>query len=173
MLFLFSNSFAMSNRILKTELQAFADGTEKAKEYSNGEITVFWRADLCIHSANCLIELPKVFDSARKPWININGAATKEIVRTVNTCPSRALVYKMNIKATRNSARKKKKKSPAHARIEMLKNGPVLIRGNFIIRDANKKKIKVGGDVVAICRCGGTKNSPFCDGTHKKIGFQD
>jgi uncharacterized Fe-S cluster protein YjdI len=162
----------MSNKVLKSELQAFTDGTEKAKEYTNGEITVFWRADLCIHSANCLIELPDVFDSGRKPWINLNRASTREIMHTVNTCPSRALVYKMNIKATRNSGRKKKKRGPAHARIEMLKNGPALIRGNFLIRDANKKKIKVESEVVAICRCGGTKSTPFCDGTHKKIGFE-
>jgi len=161
----------MSNRVLKTELQAFEDGTDKAKEYTNGEVTVFWRADLCIHSANCLIELPEVFDSGRKPWINISGASTKEIVRTVNTCPSRALVYKMNIKATRHTGPKKKRRDPAHAKIEILSNGPALIRGNFIIRNADKKKIKTAGDVVAICRCGGTKKSPFCDGTHKKIGF--
>jgi uncharacterized Fe-S cluster protein YjdI len=102
----------MSNKVFKTELQAFADGTEKAKEYTNGEVTVYWRPDLCIHSANCLIELPDVFDSGRKPWININGAATREIVHTVNTCPSRALVYKMNIKSTRNTTRKKKKSMP-------------------------------------------------------------
>jgi uncharacterized Fe-S cluster protein YjdI len=162
----------MSNKVLKTELDAFTEGTEKVKEYSNGEVTVFWRADLCIHSANCLIELPDVFDNARKPWININGAPTKEIIGTVNTCPSRALVYKMNLKATRHNPRKRKKKGPTHARIEMLKNGPALVKGNFIIRDANKKKIKVTGDVVAICRCGGTKSHPFCDGTHKKIGFE-
>ena len=161
----------MSNRVLKSELQAFTDGTEKVKEYTNGEVTVYWRANLCIHSANCLIELPEVFDSGKKPWVDINGAPTKEIVRTVNTCPSRALVYKMNIKATR-SAVKKKKKGPAHARIEILNNGPALIRGNFIIRGADKKKIRTSGDVVALCRCGGTKSPPFCDGSHKKIGFQ-
>lgn len=161
----------MSNRVLKSELQAFTDGTEKVKEYTNGEVTVYWRANLCIHSANCLIELPEVFDSGKKPWVDINGAPTKEIVRTVNTCPSRALVYKMNIKATR-SAVKKKKKGPAHARIEILNNGPALIRGNFIIRGADKKKIRTSGDVVALCRCGGTKSPPLCDGSHKKIGFQ-
>ncbi len=160
----------MSNKVLKTELEAFIAGTEKVKEYSNGEVTVYWRSDLCIHSANCLIELPEVFDSGRKPWIDIHGAATREIIHTVNTCPSRALVYGLNQKGTRQAA-KKKKKGPPQARIELLKNGPALIRGNFVIRDANKKRIKVQSDVVAICRCGGTKKPPFCDGSHKKLGF--
>lgn len=164
----------MSNKVLKAELVAFSNGSEKVKEYTNGEVTVYWRANLCIHAANCLIELPDVFDSSHKPWININGASTREIVHTVNTCPSRALLYKMNIQQTRNPAKKKKKQTGAlSARIEVLKNGPLLIRGNFIIRDASGKKIKIAGEVASICRCGGTKSQPFCDGTHKKIGFKD
>jgi uncharacterized Fe-S cluster protein YjdI len=161
----------MSNKVQKAELEAFATGTEKVKEYTNGEVTVYWRSDLCIHSANCLIELPDVFDSGRKPWVNINGATSREIVRTVNTCPSRALVFKMNVKTARHSVKKKKKRGPAHARIELLKNGPLLIRGDFILRGTDKKKIRVEGEVVAICRCGGTLKPPFCDGTHRKIGF--
>jgi uncharacterized Fe-S cluster protein YjdI len=161
----------MSNKVLKSELEAFAAGTDKAKEYTNGEVTVYWRSNLCIHSANCLIELPEVFDNSRKPWVNMNGGSSREIIRTVNTCPSRALLYKVNVKTTRRTVKKKKKRAPAQARIEILKNGPALIRGSFIIRDADKKKVKVAGEVVAICRCGGTRKPPFCDGTHKKIGF--
>jgi uncharacterized Fe-S cluster protein YjdI len=161
----------MSNRVSKSELEAFANGTDKAREYTNGEVTVYWRANLCIHSANCLIELPDVFDNSRKPWVNVHGASSKEIVRTVNTCPSRALLYKMNVNATRRSPVKKKKRGAVHARIELLRDGPALLKGSFIIRDADKKKVKVSGEVVALCRCGGTKKMPFCDGTHKKIGF--
>ena len=163
----------MSNKVLKSELEAFSRGEDKVREYTNGEVTVYWRADLCIHSANCLIELPEVFDNSKKPWVDINGSTSKEIVRTVNTCPSRALVYKMNIKTTRQTAKKKKKRGPAHVRVEILRNGPALIRGNFIIRDANKKKVRVQGEVAAICRCGASKKKPFCDGSHMAAGFKD
>jgi uncharacterized Fe-S cluster protein YjdI len=161
----------MSNKVTKTELDLFNTGAERPKAYSNGEVTVFWRSDLCIHSANCLIELPDVFDSGKRPWINIKGASTEEIIRTVNTCPSRALVFKMNGR-TRMKKPSGKKKSVKFARVQILNNGPALITGNFIIRDAQKKKIRISGEVAAICRCGGSKAPPFCDGTHRKIGFR-
>jgi len=65
----------------------------RSKSYSNDEIKVFWRPELCIHSANCLIGLPGVFDSLERPWVNINGASSKDIMKTIDTCPSRALLY--------------------------------------------------------------------------------
>ncbi|MFZ4564018.1 MAG: CDGSH iron-sulfur domain-containing protein, partial [Bacteroidales bacterium] len=41
------------------------------------------------------------------------------------------------------------------------------------VRDPRKKKIKIENEVVALCRCGGSKKKPFCDGTHQTIGFKD
>lgn len=64
------------------------------KEYSNGEITVLWDDTKCIHSANCVRGLPKVFNSARRPWINLRGTLSVAIVATVKTCPSGALTMK-------------------------------------------------------------------------------
>jgi uncharacterized Fe-S cluster protein YjdI len=68
------------------------------KKYDNGEITVVWQPGLCIHSARCVKGLPAVFDTASKPWINIDGADTEAIVNQVNQCPSGALSYIRNIK---------------------------------------------------------------------------
>lgn len=55
--------------------------------------------------------------------------------------------------------------------IKLIENGPIIIQGEFVIKDAK------GGEIAAtnpafICRCGQSKNKPFCDGTHKKIGFE-
>lgn len=161
----------MSNKVTKTELESFETTTELVKAYSNGEVTVYWRPELCIHSANCLVNLPLVFNTRRRPWINMNGDTSTEIIKTVNTCPSRALTFLKNEKFKLRKSRTRKKKTPKFARIEVLKDGPLLIKGNFIIRDAQKKKIRLKTEIAAICRCGGTKKSPFCDGTHKKIGY--
>lgn len=49
-------------------------------------------------------------------------------------------------------------------------NGPLLLSGQFTITDANGQAI-YRGEQAALCRCGGSGNKPFCDGTHKKIGF--
>jgi uncharacterized Fe-S cluster protein YjdI len=70
----------MSNKVTKTELSEFKKNKEAVNEYSNGEITVFWRPELCIHSANCLIGLPGVFNTKKKPWINLHASNSKEIM---------------------------------------------------------------------------------------------
>jgi uncharacterized Fe-S cluster protein YjdI len=64
------------------------------KKYSNGEITVFWKPGICQHSGKCFASLSAVFDPRRRPWIDMKGAPTDEIVRTVTNCPSGALSYK-------------------------------------------------------------------------------
>jgi uncharacterized Fe-S cluster protein YjdI len=156
----------MSNKVTKAELAETRKGKSSVKEYSNGEVSVFWRADLCIHSANCLIGLPGVFNNAKRPWIDIKGASTKEIIRTVNTCPSRALTFLKNSRTKAQIRKKSSTTTPKFARIQILKDGPILITGNYIIRDANKKKIRVKTGTAALCRCGASKTKPFCDGNH-------
>jgi CDGSH-type Zn-finger protein len=54
--------------------------------------------------------------------------------------------------------------------IKMKPNGPYLIDGDFTILDENGNEIPL--QKKALCRCGGSVNKPFCDGTHSKIGFQ-
>ncbi len=67
------------------------------KSYSNGENTIFWKPELCIHSGNCVRGLPSVFNNHIRPWIQLEYATTAEIIMTVNNCPSGALSYKQNI----------------------------------------------------------------------------
>ena len=57
-------------------------------------------------------------------------------------------------------------------RITPYRNGPYLIRGPFALTDQDGNRIEVSRPVVALCRCGRSQNRPFCDGTHKAIGFQ-
>lgn len=58
------------------------------------------------------------------------------------------------------------------AKITPYRNGPYLIRGPFVMVDQEGNEIKVERRVVALCRCGRSKIRPFCDGTHKAIGFR-
>lgn len=66
------------------------------KEYSNGEVTIVWKPDLCIHSAICAKGLPKVFQPREKPWIKQEAATSQEIINQVDQCPSGALSYYLN-----------------------------------------------------------------------------
>lgn len=67
------------------------DKNNITKQYSNGEITVVWQSGKCIHSANCVKNLPQVFNPKASPWINMTNATSEEIIATVNKCPSGAL----------------------------------------------------------------------------------
>jgi len=60
----------------------------------------------------------------------------------------------------------------AEVRIRPLKNGPLEVSGlvDVVDRDGNPKP--AGEDPIYLCRCGQSANKPFCDGTHKKVGFQ-
>jgi CDGSH-type Zn-finger protein len=57
-------------------------------------------------------------------------------------------------------------------RITPYRNGPYLVRGPFTMSDQSGNEIEVRREVVALCRCGRSQIRPFCDGTHKLIGFQ-
>lgn len=68
----------------------------KDRDYSNGEITVHWKPEKCIHAAKCVMTLPGVFNVKNRPWVDIHGAETERIIETVNLCPSGALTYSRN-----------------------------------------------------------------------------
>jgi CDGSH-type Zn-finger protein len=56
--------------------------------------------------------------------------------------------------------------------IRVRKNGPYVVDGEDVtIVDWDGRPYPVGRLPVALCRCGGSTNKPFCDGTHSKIGF--
>ena len=67
-----------------------------AKEYSNGEITVVWKSELCQHAGICVKTLPKLYNPKERPWIKVENATTEELKDQVNQCPSRALTFYEN-----------------------------------------------------------------------------
>jgi uncharacterized Fe-S cluster protein YjdI len=67
---------------------------QNIKEYSNGEVTVLWDSSKCIHSANCVKNLPEVFKPKEKPWVQMENSTSENIISTVNKCPSGALSLK-------------------------------------------------------------------------------
>jgi len=69
---------------------------DKAREYSNGEVTIVWKQELCAHSGICARGLSSVFKPKEKPWIHPEGATSEEIVNQVRKCPSGALTVYYN-----------------------------------------------------------------------------
>jgi len=61
----------------------------------------------------------------------------------------------------------------ADVTISVRKNGPFRVEGPIKLVDADGKEWDLTGKpAISLCRCGGSVNKPFCDGTHSKIGFQ-
>lgn len=68
------------------------------KEYTNGEMTIIWQPDICIHSGICVQTLPLVYKPKERPWIQIENATTDELIAQIKKCPSGALSYRLNKK---------------------------------------------------------------------------
>jgi uncharacterized Fe-S cluster protein YjdI len=72
---------------------------EKAKEYSNGDVTVVWNSHKCKHAAECVKNSPNVFRPKERPWIDVSDASSSELMSTIDKCPSGALTYYKNSEA--------------------------------------------------------------------------
>ncbi len=136
------------------------------KNYSNGEVTIVWKPSLCIHSRNCFNGLGEVFHPQELPWITPQQATTDQIVAQIKKCPSGALSYYIN-----NEEPKSEVPPMPEVLVELAPNGPLMVRGAISIKDATGAVTRKE-NVTAFCRCGASGNKPYCDGSHKKIGFQ-
>lgn len=155
------------------------------KEYANDELVVYWKPEKCIHSRNCVRGLPGVFDRSKRPWINMAGASSEEIMRTIDRCPSGALSYKrvsgngaIGNEASENEAigneagEADETMQEKAASIRVTKNGPLLVEGSCVLVDSEGRRAASSGP-FALCRCGKSRKKPFCDGSHVRTGFDD
>ncbi len=139
-------------------------------EYSGRDITVTYDAKRCIHAAECVRGLGKVFDPDRRPWIDPDAAAASEVAEVVGRCPTGALQFVRHDTAAEDAAASVEGATADRATIDVAANGPLLIAGDITLGMSS------GGDPVkatrvALCRCGHSSNKPYCDGSHAAAGF--
>ncbi|WP_303310302.1 (4Fe-4S)-binding protein [Hymenobacter sp. BT730] len=148
-----------------------SDKASIVKHYSNGTVTVVWQPALCIHSRHCVRGLPGVFDFERRPWIDPTAAASPEIMRQIEQCPSGALSYFLDHEAP--AVPDDQKTTAAEAvpiatiRVEVSPGGPLLISGPVVVRTPDG--LEHSHPRTSLCRCGQSKNKPYCDGTHRDL----
>jgi CDGSH-type Zn-finger protein len=141
------------------------DGSlDQRTSYPGRRITIHDNRGLCAHAGACTDSLKSVFRMKQEPWIDPDGASVDEIVAAVRKCPSGALSYSLDGVEHRDQARE--------PMVTVTDNGPYAITGGIELKDA------AFGDGASrehytLCRCGGSKNKPFCDGTHWSIDFRD
>jgi CDGSH-type Zn-finger protein len=143
-----------------------ADNSDQQKIYSyaGAEIDVHYSKLLCSHAAECGRLASAVFDPAQKPWIQPDNGSADLIKEVVQACPSGALRYSL------------KGEEPQHltadqAGISIQKDGPYWVQ-NIPLEGGDSGPNGTDTKYV-LCRCGQSKNKPFCDGTHRDIGWSD
>lgn len=124
-----------------------------------------WDSSLCIHVGFCISNGDGVFEPGRRPWVEMDRAATDTIIAAIETCPSGALRYEYL-----DGRQGEIPDSPTT--VVPWPNGPLTIRGELDVRDRRGTSFLVGPR-TALCRCGASGNQPFCDLSHKQSGFKD
>jgi len=94
----------------------------------------------------------------------------RDIIDIVDSCPTDALTYYENKYLKKENTMENETRDTV--KIKALTDGPLLVEGILEITDGNGNKIDTQGR-TALCRCGHSKTKPFCDGSHKTIGFKE
>lgn len=138
-----------------------ASRRRRLQTYATDAITVTFDPNRCIHAAECIRTAPLVFDSRRLRWIQPELGDPLLIAAAVHKCPTGALAY--GLPNGDREAADAGEIRPAH-------DGPIYVRGETRIETEDGRVIAEGLR-IALCRCGATKNAPFCDGSHREAGF--
>lgn len=136
----------------------------KRVAYVGKAITIFDNRAICAHAGACTEGLKEVFREEGDPWIDPDGASIAQVIATIGKCPSGALSYAVNGKEARDR--------PGGACVTVTKDGPYAVTGSIELAgvafgDGAPK------EHYTLCRCGASKNKPFCDGSHWDAGFKD
>lgn len=147
------------------ELEVLSDRTpERRVDYVGNEITIHDNRGTCCHSGHCSDTLPSVFRHNDEPWTAPNGAIAQEIVDIVPACPSGALAFTHAGIVGGDTTRERG--------IYVSKDGPYHVTGSIsLLHDAQNER--ASKEHFALCRCGQSKNKPFCDGSHWYVKFVD
>ena len=158
----------------------FCDGTHSTNEfrserisdadlnrrtsYKGRQITIHDNRGICAHAGVCTDNLKSVFRMGKEPWIDPDGASVEEIIATIAKCPSGALSYSIGGVEHRDQER-----APM---VTVMNDGPYAITGGVELLNVAFAEGS-SHEHYTLCRCGGSKNKPFCDGTHWSLNFRD
>jgi CDGSH-type Zn-finger protein/uncharacterized Fe-S cluster protein YjdI len=136
-----------------------AQGTGDSRNVaSTPGITLRFDGRRCIHSRHCVLEAPTVF-VANTPgaWIHPESTSVEHCVRVALACPSGAITYERHDGGAQEAA-------PAVNVLRIRENGPYAVSAAIELPTGREFR-------ATLCRCGQSKNKPYCDGSHKAAGF--
>jgi CDGSH-type Zn-finger protein/uncharacterized Fe-S cluster protein YjdI len=123
-------------------------------------LTIKFNGKRCIHSRFCVLWQPHVYKAnVVGAWIDPDADSAEASVAVAHNCPSGAIQYERHDGGPAESA-------PRVNLINLRENGPLAVRADILVKGASI------GTRATLCRCGASKNKPFCDGSHVAAGFQ-
>ncbi len=143
------------------DLERTADRLDR---YEGKDITVLDNRGTCCHFGNCTDCLPQVFHHTGDPFVTADGADADAVEKIVRECPSGALGFIRDGKPYEGEERE--------AEIYVAGNASYYVRGGIEL-EGEPMNAGANREHFALCRCGHSKNKPFCDGTHWWIKFKD
>ena len=135
---------------------AIVDGIETVK---GAKLDLFYEAKRCIHARFCVTGAPNVFlANVKGPWLHPDAVEVERLVEIAHACPSGAIQYRRTDGVHDETA-------PPVNLASLRESGPYAFRGQLEIEG------EPCGFRATLCRCGASKNKPFCDGSHHEVGF--
>jgi CDGSH-type Zn-finger protein/uncharacterized Fe-S cluster protein YjdI len=129
-------------------------------DYIEGQsLTLIYEPQKCIHARFCVTGAPKVFlANVKGPWISPDAIEVDRLVEIAHACPSGAIRYQ-------RKDGKHDELAPQVNLVAIREAGPYAVRGDIRLNG------EPAGFRATLCRCGASKNKPFCDGSHHEAGF--
>ena len=152
-------------------------------KYPGKESDVHWNGKLCIHIGECGRAKGDLFVNGRQPWCQPDLASNKEVEEVVLRCPTGALTYqrkdaykdvggRVESGTETEAGFMSTEQAAAENTIHVAYNGPLYFKGDLDI-EGTPDDINGVNFRAALCRCGESKNKPFCDNSHEDAGFKD
>jgi CDGSH-type Zn-finger protein/uncharacterized Fe-S cluster protein YjdI len=137
-------------------LPTVVDGVE---QIDGQHLTLLFDGKRCIHARFCVTGAPSVFRAnVEGPWISPDAIAPDALVEIAHACPSGAIRYRPKDDRPRERAAAVNLAATREA-------GPYALRGDLRI-DGQPPQFR-----ATLCRCGASKNKPYCDGSHHEVAF--
>ncbi|OOZ39260.1 hypothetical protein BOW53_12435 [Solemya pervernicosa gill symbiont] len=134
-------------------------------KFPGTQIDVEWDSRLCIHMGECGQAEGELFEGGREPWCKPDLVDLDNVVDVIERCPSGALTYETKDGSTTETVADENTLLVSY-------NGPYFLKGDLDIEGAGDDMPGVRYR-AALCRCGKSKNKPFCDNQHENISFHD
>ncbi len=133
--------------------------TDGVEQVEGEKLAILFETKKCIHARFCVTGAPKVFlANVQGPWIHPDAMDAERLVEIAHACPSGAIRY------ARKDSRPGETPPPVNL-IAVREAGPYAVRADIRLDG------QAGRYRMTLCRCGASKNKPFCDSSHHDIGF--